>query len=172
VYPGAESTWDLQASPHDSAQSRGRHLRRDHEVADQQYADLESRRNGNEGGPWNDRRANCLSWTDFVWVSDSSNAIAGPDRFLWNQPYIPLINRTGGQVPPFDRRTTDLFGPQRDYTSASATWRISETMSVLGDVYVDMHKGTVEQVDVGFSRLSWPNLSYLSVPLPADTDTG
>jgi hypothetical protein len=113
-------------------------------------------------GPLDSRRT--VNWleldVDFVWVSDSSDEVAGPDRFLWNQPFIPLINRAGGQVPPFDRRVTDLFGPQRNYTSAAATWRVSETMSVLGDAYLDMQEGTVEQVDMGFSRLAWPNLSY------------
>jgi hypothetical protein len=33
-------------------------------------------------------------------------------------------------------------------------------MAVLSDMYYDMQSGTVEQFNVGFSRLVWPNLSY------------
>jgi hypothetical protein len=37
---------------------------------------------------------------------------------------------------------------------------VSETTSVLGDVYLDMQTGDVKQADIGLSRLCWPNLSY------------
>ena len=97
---------------------------------------------------------------DFVWVTDSGQETAGPDQFLWNAPFIPPINRTGNQVPPLDRRSTDWFGPRRNYTSTAATWRVTETLSVLGDVYLDMQSGMVKQADIGFSRLCWPNVSY------------
>ena len=169
VYPGVESElWDLHGLRHtirpsltavSYAASDG--------VADQRDTldlGISQKWQTKRGplGPIGRRRV--VNWleldVDFVWVSDSSDETAGPDRVLWNEPFIPLINRTGGQVPPFDRRTSDLFGPQRNYTSAATTWRISETISVLGDVYLDMQRGTVEQVDVGFSRLCWPNLSY------------
>ena len=113
-------------------------------------------------GPLENRKV--VDWLkfdlDFVWVTDAGEADAGPNRFLWNEPSIPLINRTGNQVPPFDRRSTDLFGPQRNYVSAATTWRLSETTSVLGDVYLDMQTGDVKQADIGFSRLCWPDLSY------------
>ena len=113
-------------------------------------------------GPVGHRQA--VDWltmdVDFVWVSNSGEETAGPDRFLWNQPSIPLVNRTGNRIPPFDRRTSDSFGPQRNYASTAMTWRVSETTSVLGDLYVDMQSWTAEQADLGFSRLCWPNLSY------------
>jgi hypothetical protein len=95
-----------------------------------------------------------------VWVDHSSDEDFGPNRFIWDRPFIPLIDTTGGRVPPLDRRSTGMFGPQRDYTSATATWRVTETTSVLGDFFVDMPTGAVDQADVGFSRLVWPNLSY------------
>jgi hypothetical protein len=113
-------------------------------------------------GPLGDRRV--VDWLDldldFVWVTDAGEENAAPNQFLWNDPSIPLINRTGNQVPPFDRRSTDLFGPQRNYVSAATTWRVSETTSVLGDVYLDMRTTEVKEADIGFSRLVWPNLSY------------
>jgi len=166
VYPGVESAlWDLHGLRHTIRPSlTAVAYAASNEVAAQRNTlDLGiSQKWQTKRGPLNNRRV--VDWleldVDFVWVGESSEEIAGPDRFLWNQPFIPLINRTGGQVPPFDRRTTDLFGPLRDYTSAAATWRVSETTSVLGDIYLDMQEGTVEQVDVGFSRLVWPNLSY------------
>jgi hypothetical protein len=93
-------------------------------------------------------------------VSNSLDEDFGPNRFIWGEPFIPLINTAGGRVPPLDRRTTGMFGAQRNYTSAAATWRLTETTSVLGDIYIDMPTGLVDQADVGFSRLVWPNLSY------------
>ena len=73
--------------------------------------------------------------TDFVWVTDSSDEIAGPDQFLWNEPFIPLVNRDGRVIPPLDRRTTDLFGPRQNYVSTDVILRLTDTTSILGDVY-------------------------------------
>ncbi|OHB68455.1 MAG: hypothetical protein A2Y77_11500 [Planctomycetes bacterium RBG_13_62_9] len=97
---------------------------------------------------------------DFVWVDDSGDEMAGPDRFIWNQPWIPLVNRQGGRVPPLDRRTTGVFGPQRNYISSAMTWRMTETLALLGDIYFDMQSGVVDQLNFGISRLCWPDLSY------------
>jgi len=97
---------------------------------------------------------------DFVWLSDSSDAAAGPDRFIWNTPFIPLANRIGSVIPPLDRRATGMFGPQQNYISTDMTMRLTDTTSILSELYVDMQSGTVEQLNVGFSRLVWPNLSY------------
>ena len=38
--------------------------------------------------------------------------------------------------------------------------RLSDTTSILGDMNIDMQSGVAQQIDVGFSRLCWPNLSY------------
>lgn len=126
-------------------------------------------------GPLGNRKV--VDWLDFdldfVWVTDAGEENAGPNRFLWNEPFIPLINRTGNQVPPFDRRSTDLYGPQRNYVSAATTWRVSEAASVLGDVYADMRTGDVKQANIGFSRLCWPNLSYfIGTRYLRDVDNG
>ncbi len=107
------------------------------------------------------RTVDWLRWNlDFVWVSDSGEATAGPDQFLWNQPFIPLVNRTALTLPPQDRRTTGLFGPQRNYIGTDLALRLSDTASVLGDMNFDIQSGVVQQLNVGFSRLCWPNLSY------------
>ena len=101
------------------------------------------------------------SWdVDFVWGADSSHQIAGPDRFLWNEPFIPLVNRDGRVIPPLDRRTTGQFGPRQNYVGTEVILRLTDTTSILGDAYFDMQSGVVEQLDVGFSRLLWPNLTY------------
>jgi hypothetical protein len=98
--------------------------------------------------------------TDFVWVNESSEESPAPDRFIWNTPFIPLANRIGTVIPPLDRRTTGLFGPRQNYVSADMTLRLTDTTAVLSDAYFGMQTGTLEQFDVGFSRLCWPNLSY------------
>ncbi len=113
-------------------------------------------------GPAGQRRT--VNWIeldmDFVWVNDSSHEAAGPDRFIWSQPFIPLANRAGTMIPPLDRRATDLFGPRHNYASTEAILRLTDTTAVLSDLYFDMQDGVIEQFDVGFSRLCWPNLSY------------
>lgn len=113
-------------------------------------------------GPAENRRTvDWIEWnTDFVWVSDSDPARAGPDRILWNQPFIPLANRSGRLVPPLDRRATDLFGPRQHYAGTEAILRLTDTTSILGDAYVGMQTGTLEQANAGFSRSVWPDLSY------------
>jgi hypothetical protein len=100
---------------------------------------------------------------DVTWVANSGSAKSGPDRFLWSKPFIPLINTftsRGIGVPQQDRRGTVLFGPRRNYFSLDYCWRLSDTTNVLSDMYYDMQSGVVEQADVGFSHMRWPNLSY------------
>jgi hypothetical protein len=102
---------------------------------------------------------------DFTWVNDSGDTSAGPDRFIWNRPYIPLANTYGrqfGQVllPPQDRRSSNIFGPTRNYIGADYVWHLSDTTAVLADLNFDMQSGVVQQFDIGFSRFRWPNLSY------------
>jgi len=102
---------------------------------------------------------------DFTWVNDSGDTSAGPDRFIWNRPYIPLVNTYGrrfGQVllPPQDRRSSNIFGPTRNYIGADYLWQLSDTTAVLSDLNFDMQSRVVQQFNIGFSRLCWPNLSY------------
>jgi hypothetical protein len=108
---------------------------------------------------------------DFTWVDDSGDTSGGPDRFIWNKPFIPLVGRSGSVLPPLvdgagvvlpprDRRSTDMFGPRRNYIGTDLIWRISDTTALLGDANFDMQSGVFQQCNVGFSRLCWPNLSY------------
>jgi len=103
--------------------------------------------------------------TDFTWVNDSGDTSAGPDRFIWNKPFIPLANRFSRQfgevvLPPQDRRSSDIFGPRRNYFSADYIWRLSDTTAFHSDMNFDMQSGVVQQFNVGISALRWPNLSY------------
>jgi hypothetical protein len=96
--------------------------------------------------------------TDITWVDHQGDKTAGPDRFIWNKPFIPLFN-------PFDpnsrdRRGSNVFGPSRDSFCADYMWRISDTTALLSDMDFDIKSEVVQQFDVGFSRLCWPNLSY------------
>jgi hypothetical protein len=97
---------------------------------------------------------------DFTWLDNPGDSSAGADRFIWNKPFIPLVNRFSTMVPAQDRRSSDIFGPRRNYFGADYIWRLSDTTAVLGDMNFDLQSGVVQQLNVGFSRLRWPNLSY------------
>ncbi|MBW8040512.1 MAG: LPS-assembly protein LptD [Planctomycetes bacterium] len=97
---------------------------------------------------------------DVTWLNNSGDDSAGADEFVWNKPFIPLVNRFSGVVPLQDRRSGGIFGPRRNYIGADYIWRLSDTTAVLSDMNYDMQSGVVQQFNVGFSRLRWPNLSY------------
>jgi hypothetical protein len=97
---------------------------------------------------------------DVTWVNDPGDSSAGADRFVWNKPFIPPINRFSGTVPGRDRRGTHVFGPRRHYFGADYVWRLSDTTAVLSDMNLDMQSGVVQQCSVGVSHLRWPNLQF------------
>ncbi len=97
---------------------------------------------------------------DVTWVDESDDASAGPDRFIWNKPFIPPINTFSRTVPLQDRRGSHIFGPRRNYVGADYSWRLSDTTAILSDMNYDMQSGVVQQYNVGFSHLRWPNLQY------------
>ncbi len=98
--------------------------------------------------------------TDLVWVSESDPQSAGPDQLIWNRPFIPLASNSKYIVPPLDRRSTDLLGPRQNYASADAILRLTDATSILAFGYAGMQTGTIEQADLGFSRVVWPDLTY------------
>jgi len=97
---------------------------------------------------------------DVTWVNNSDDATAGADRFIWNKPLIPSINTYSWAIPLQDRRSSQIYGPRRNYVGADYIWRLSDTTAVLSDMNYDMQSGVVQQFDVGFSHLRWPNLQY------------
>ena len=103
---------------------------------------------------------------DVTWVNNSADASdsgPGADRFIWNKPFIPLLNSFNTVLNPqdrYDRRSNNIFGPRRNYFGADYIWRLSDTTAVLSDLNFDMQSGVVQQLNVGFSRLRWPDLSY------------
>ncbi|MBN2592308.1 MAG: LPS assembly protein LptD [Sedimentisphaerales bacterium] len=97
---------------------------------------------------------------DVTWVNNSGDASAGPDKFIWNKSFIPPINTFSRVIPQQDRRSTDLFGPRRNYAGADYSWLLSDTTAVLSDMNYDMQSGVVQQFNVGFSHMRWPNLQY------------
>jgi hypothetical protein len=97
---------------------------------------------------------------DVTWVNNSGDDSAGADKFIWNRPFIPPINNFSQVIPQQDRRGTDLFGPRRNYFGADYSWLLSDTTAVLSDMNYDMQSGVVQQFNVGFSHLRWPNLQY------------
>ena len=166
VYPDAKSRlWDL---------NQLRHIISPYAVA-AGYADTESaaeqrdtlslgisQRLQTKRGLSDSRRT--VDWmrldTAVTWVNDSGDTSGGPSRLIWNKPFIPVVNTINQGVPPQDRRSTEVFGPRRNYLSADYIWRVSDTTAVLSDLNFDMQSGVVQQFNIGFSRLVWPNLSY------------
>jgi hypothetical protein len=97
---------------------------------------------------------------DITWVNDSSDPPVAPDRFIWNKPFVPLLNRYSRMVPQQDRRSSGIFGPRRNSIYGDYIWRLSDTLAVLSDMNFDIQSGVIQQFNVGVSHLRWPNLSY------------
>jgi hypothetical protein len=104
---------------------------------------------------------------DFTWVDDSMSATEagpGPDQFIWNKPFVPLRQMSapeimnGDLIQPLQRYS--MWGPRRNYFGADYIWRISDTTAFMSDIYYDMQSGSVQQLNVGISRMRWPNLTY------------
>jgi hypothetical protein len=174
VYPNVKSRlWDL---------NQLRHIIRPHATAvaytendqvvkqhDTLHAGV-SQRLQTKRGPAGEQRT--VDWmrldVDVTLVDEPEDvsSTTGPDRFIWSRPIIPLrvfsapdiFNgslRSGGIFLGFEE-----FGPKRNYLGADYIWRLSDTSVVLSDMNFDMQSGVVQQFNVGFSRLCWPNLSY------------
>jgi len=117
-------------------------------------------------GPADKRRT--VDWmrlaTGFTWVENSAGATAGPDKFIWNRQIIPMRvfsvpkifhNDLTSNLP-----TVETYGLRRNSFDADYLWRITDTSAILSDLNYDMQSGVVQQYNIGFSRLRWPNLSY------------
>ena len=103
---------------------------------------------------------------DVTWVDDPTGdaGSSGPDRFIWNSPMVPLRVLSApeifnGDLAP-ELQRFERWGPRRNYFGADYIWRLSDTAAILSDMYFDMQSGVVQQLNLGFSRLVWPNLSY------------
>jgi hypothetical protein len=101
-----------------------------------------------------------------TWFTDNEPRTGGsaPYRFIWNRPMTPLRATAiptilNGDLQP-ELRRFEFFGPQRDYFNADYMWQISETTALLSDAFYDVHEGTIEQFNFGFSRTRLPDLSY------------
>lgn len=103
--------------------------------------------------------------TEITFVDSSESAgSSGPDRFIWNKPMVPMRVLSAPAIFNGDLAASlqrfEMFGPRRDYVSADYIWRISDTTALLSDMNLDLQSGVVQQFNIGFSRLCWPNLSY------------
>ncbi len=172
VYPNVKSRlWDLNQLRHIIKPQLTAVLYEENDSVVKQHDTLNvgiSQRLQTKRGPADKRRT--VDWmrldTDFTWVSDSESAdTSGPDRFIWNRPIVPLrVLSTpeifSGDLEESGLRRFEMFGPRRNYFGADYIWRLSDTSAVLSDMYFDMQSGVVQQFNVGFSHLRWPNLSY------------
>jgi hypothetical protein len=102
--------------------------------------------------------------TNYTWVGNDSSEPVRPDKFIWNNSFVPLSALSAPHIFNGDLgspyRTFETFGPQRDSFNADYIWRISDTTAILSDLNYDVTGRNIEQFNIGFSRLRWPNLSY------------
>jgi len=112
-------------------------------------------------------KSRILDWMrlnlEYTMVSDDSSEIKRPDKTLWNNPFVPLSATLAPDIFNGDLgsyRKFELFGPQRDSFNADYIWRISDTTAILSDLNYDTKSNKLEQFNIGYSHLCWPNLSY------------
>lgn len=110
--------------------------------------------------------------TEFVFVNhDGDGGSSSPDRLIWSRPIVPLRVLSAPEIFNGDLISHDgvaatglhrfeNWGPRRDYFSADYIWRMSDTTALLSDLNFDIRSGVVQQFNIGFSHLCWPNLSY------------
>jgi hypothetical protein len=112
-------------------------------------------------------KSRILDWMrlnmEYTMVSDDSAEPIRPDKTLWNNPFVPLSTIMAPDILNGDLagyRKFELFGPQRDSFNADYIWRMSDTTAILSDLNYDTKSNEIEQFNIGFSHLCWPNLSY------------
>lgn len=105
--------------------------------------------------------------TDITWVKDSVHPdTAAADRFIWAKPFVPMRVFSAPDIFNGDLDSTrslptfEMFGPSRNHFTADYIWRISDTAAILGDMNFDIQSGVVQQLNIGLSRLVWPDLQF------------
>ncbi len=102
--------------------------------------------------------------TGLTWVNNSADDPIAPNRFIWNRPFVPTTVLSSPEIFNGDLRRDLIryedFGPQRNHFTLDYMWRISDTAAILSDGYYDIQSGDVQQFNIGYSRLAWPDLSY------------
>ena len=171
VFPGVESQiWDLNQLRHIFRPYLTAAAYTENDSVIEQRDTLSvgiSQRLQTKRGTGDNMRTVDWMWLDMnvTWVNDSDDeaGATGADKFIWNKPFIPLLNRHNTILNPqdrYDRRNGGIFGPRRNYFGAEYIWRLSDTTAVLSDMDFDIQSGVVQQYNVGFSHMRWPDLSY------------
>jgi hypothetical protein len=172
TYPAVKSRlWDLNGLRHivrpevaASVYGESDEVVKQHNVI---YTGISQRLQTKRGPPDNQRT---VDWMRLdlggTWFANNEPRTQGngPYRFIWNNPMTPLRTFAipgilNGDLAP-GLKQFETYGPQRDYLNADYMWQISDTTAFHGNAYYDLHQGRYEQVDVGFSRTVWPDLSY------------
>ena len=108
-------------------------------------------------GPEEDKRT--LDWmrldVDATFLSDAEDSAEpttafGPAKFIWNNPAIGYLKR----------RDTARFGMVRNSINADYFWRVTDTTTVLSDLNYDTRSGVLQQLNLGFTRYAYPDISY------------
>jgi hypothetical protein len=111
--------------------------------------------------------------TSITIVDNAENSSPGTDRFIWNRPYIPLINELSKTAIQQDRRGSSSYGARNNSFTADYAWHLSDTTAIFSDLNYDLYDNVVQQYDVGLSHIRWPNLGYyIGNRYLRDVDTG
>lgn len=120
-------------------------------------------------GPAGDQRT--VDWMRLdlggTWFEDDEPRVngSGPFRYLWNNPMTPLRLFTmptilNGDLKQDGLKKFETYGPQRDYYDYDYRWQFTDTTAFVSDGFYDIHSGTIQQLDAGFSRQRLPDLGY------------
>ncbi|MDO8301831.1 MAG: hypothetical protein Q7T18_01175, partial [Sedimentisphaerales bacterium] len=123
---------------------------------------------------WQTRRGpkqEAVDWmrldTSFTFVDNEADSTSGSNPFVWNKPLVPLrvLSAPGifnGDLSMSNPTLTrfEQWGPQRDTFNSDYVWRVTDTLAVLSDMTYDLKSSEVQQLDVGYSHLVFPHLSY------------
>ncbi|HSV27594.1 MAG TPA: hypothetical protein VLH60_06850, partial [Sedimentisphaerales bacterium] len=117
-------------------------------------------------GPIENRRT--VDWmtlnAEMVIVDDAAAVSGAPNRYIWNDPGVPLRSIAAPQVFNSDLGGNlirfEEYGLARTHLAGDYRWRITDTTAFLGDAYYDTRDGRIEQYNFGFTHTRYPDLSY------------
>lgn len=117
-------------------------------------------------GPAESRRT--VDWmnlnVEMVIVDDAAAVAGAPDRYIWNDPAVPFRSIAAPQVFNGDLgpalTTFEDYGPTRTHLAGDYRWRITDTTALLSDGYYDTCDGQLQQYNLGFTHVRYPDLSY------------
>lgn len=142
MYEASDDTIDMRDTVHLGVLQRWQ----THRGSEQQQRSLDWMRLDIEGTWVTDDADDAESIIDPI----TQRQLYGPAAFIYNDASIPFLHR----------RNNSYFGLVRDTITGEYMWRVSDTLSVLSDVNLDIEDADLQQFNIGVSRFVYPDLSY------------